>query len=562
LPAAGALAGALVLAWLLANPRTPDLAAQYYRVRLFGESGFAIWDEHWYAGHALPGYSLLFPPLGSLLGVRLLGALSALGSAALFAGLLARVYGPAARWGAMWFAVAAVGDIWNGRLSFALGVTLACGAGLALLGRRTLLAAALAALCAAASPVAGLLLGMAGLTVSLQRRSPRAVLALGLPAALVVLALAVLFPEGGWEPFPLRSFAVAALVGVAFLAALPRGERLLQTGAVVYLLACVLFVAIHSPVGSNVARYAVLLAGPLLLCARGRARSRARAHAEGGGASAGALAVTGAGGPARRGSRPPVRAEAAVRGLLPAAALSLMAVWVIWGPVRETLAVAGSPATSAAYYLPVERFVAGLREGPVRLEVPLTRSHWEADLLAPSVSLARGWEKQLETRYDDVLLRPGLTAGAYRAWLAREAVGYVALPDVPLDPSSSQEGRLIASGLPYLKLVAVSAHWRIYRVLGARPLLSGPGRLARLGHDSFTIDARSAGSFLVRVRYTRYWALGGARGCVGEAPGGWTEVELDRAGAATVEARFSLERALGSGSGCRARAAAALRTAR
>ena len=58
----------------------------------------------------------------------------------------------------------------------------------------------------------------------------------------------------------------------------------------------------------------------------------------------------------------------------------------------------------------------------MRVEVPLTRSHWEAALLAPSVSLARGWEKQLEERYDAVLLGPGLTAAAYSRWLHEQAV--------------------------------------------------------------------------------------------------------------------------------------------
>ena len=94
-------------------------------------------------------------------------------------------------------------------------------------------------------------------------------------------------------------------------------------------------------------------------------------------------------------------------------ALCAIGVWVVWGPVRETLAVAGSEATSASYYAPVERFVAGVQAAsgtPVRVEVPLTRSHWEAALLAPSVSLARGWDKQDETRFDRVLLTPGLTA--------------------------------------------------------------------------------------------------------------------------------------------------------
>ena len=149
---------------------------------------------------------------------------------------------------------------------------------------------------------------------------------------------------------------------------------------------------------------------------------------------------------------------------------------------------------SASYYAPVERFLAGAAGRPVRVEVPLTRSHWEAALLAPAVSLARGWEKQLDERYDGVLLGPGLTAAAYHRWLRGQAVAYVALPDAPLDPSSAQEGRLIASGLPYLREVFASRHWRVYRVLAPTPLASGPGRLTTLGHDSFALRADSAGA--------------------------------------------------------------------
>ena len=76
----------------------------------------------------------------------------------------------------------------------------------------------------------------------------------------------------------------------------------------------------------------------------------------------------------------------------------------------------------------------------MRIEVPLTRSRWEAALLAPSVSLARGWEKQLEERYDRPLLSSGLTAGAYDRWLHVQAVDYVALPDTALDPPARARG--------------------------------------------------------------------------------------------------------------------------
>ena len=503
------MAGALVAGWLIAYPHTPDLAAQVYRVGLFRQLGFAVWDERWYAGHHLPAYSLLFPPLGSLLGLRLLGALSVLASVVLFERLARSCFSPAAaRWGAALFALAAVGDIWIGRLTFALGVPLALASVLALVRGRHVSAGVLAAVCAAASPVAGVLLALAGLTAALARRSPRIALTLAGPPAAVILPLALLFPEGGFEPYPLLSFAATLAVVLAFLWALGPAQPLLRLGGCVYLLACVLCLLVHSPLGSNVERYGVLLAGPLLLCARPRLTP--------------AVAV----------------------------ALSAWAVWMAWGPVRETLAVAGSEATSASYYMPVERFLAEHVRGPVRLEVPLTRSHWEAALLAPTVALARGWDKQLEERYDGPLLARGLSAASYERWLHEQAVAYVALPDTPLDSSSAGEGRLIAGGLPYLRELAASRHWRIYEVLAPTPLASGPGQLTALGHDSFALSARSPGSFVVRVHFTRYWTLTRGSGCVGQGPGGWTAVSVRAAGTIIVAARFSLARAFAAGGSC------------
>jgi hypothetical protein len=527
---------AWIAVWLVVDPRTPDLAAQVYRVGLFHQLGFALWDDNWYAGHSLLGYSLLYPPLASLLGMRVLGAVCVLASTLLFERLARVAFGEAARWGAAWFALAVLGDVWSGQMTFALGVSLALAAGLALAHERWFWAALLAALCAAGSPVAGALLGLAALTVTLWRRSPRALAVLAGPAAAVVLVLVALFPEGGYEPYPMLSFAATMLVVVTFVWALPPGTRLLQLGAGVYVLACVGCLLVHSPVGSNVERYA-MLAGPLLLCVALDAGGSVGGAADGDG---GRLTA-----PWRSGARWGWRVGPAA-----AAAMCVSAVWMVWGPARETLAVAGSEATSTAYYAPVKRFLAEQHGGPVRVEVPLTRSHWEAAELAPTVSLARGWEKQLETRFDDVLLRPGLTAASYDGWLHEQAVAYVALPDVPLDHSSAQEGVLIRDGLPYLKEVFASAHWRIFRVLAPTPLASGPGTLTSLAHDSFSLRARVPGRFVVRVHFTRYWTLTRGSGCVARAPGGWTAVSVSRPGTVLVSANFSLARAFSSGGSC------------
>jgi hypothetical protein len=429
--------------------------------------------------------------------------------------------------------VAAVGDVWIGRLAFALGVTFALAAVLALSRGRPVIAGLLAVLCAAASPVAAVLLGLAGLTHALSRRSPLALLSLAAPAAAVVVPVALLFPEGGTEPYTTVSFAATALVAIAFLWALPPGQPLLRDGGLLYLLACVLCLAVPTPIGSNVERYAVLLAGPLLLCAL-----QCAPEAHGGGSS--------------RGGRRATPRRASGRGLTPAAlaALLVCAVWVGWGPARETLAVSQNASTEASYYEPLERFLAMRAGSPTRVEVPLTRSHWEAALLAPTISLARGWEKQLDERFDKALLGPALNAATYRRWLGEQAVGYVALPDTPLDPSSAQEGRLIRGGLPYLREVSRSSHWRIYAVLGATPLASGPGQLTALGHDSFTLRADSPGRFLLRVRFSPYLTLTTGHGCVGPAAGGWTSVLARASGSMTVRAQFSLSGALGLAGAC------------
>jgi hypothetical protein len=512
-------AAALAAVWLVVYPHTPDLAAQVYRVGLYEHFGFLVWDEHWYAGHHLPGYSLLFPPTGGVIGVKATAAICAVASTVMFGELAESEFGEAGRWATVAFAVAAAGDIWLGRLAFAMGVSLALGSALSLRRGHTAAAVVLAALSAAGSPVAGFMLGLAGLTVSVHERRLRPVLALGLPAAAVVIPLALLFPEGGSEPFPLISFLVTAVVAIAFLAALPRDARLLRIGGLIYLAACVLCLLVTSPIGSNIERYGVLLAGPLLL-------------------------ATLLGQPRREG-RPALRP---VAGL----ALSLIALWVLWGPVRETEAVAGSRATEASFYVPLVRFLDSQPGGPFRIEVPLTRSHWEAALLAPSVSLARGWEKQLDSRYDGVLLREELTPRNYRLWLNREAVSYVALPDVKPDPSSAAEGRLIRGGLPYLLPVFDRDGWRVFRVEDATPLASGPGRVSELGHDTFALQARGPGRFLVRIHFTRYWTLTAGAGCVERGPEGFTDVTARRAGTIRVAALFSLGRAFGSGGSCRA----------
>jgi hypothetical protein len=135
--------------------------------------------------------------------------------------------------------------------------------------------------------------------------------------------------------------------------------------------------------------------------------------------------------------------------------------------------------------------------------------------------------------------------------MEREAVAYVALPDVPLDPSSAREGALIRRGVPYLRQVWANRHWRVFAVSEATPLLEGAGRLSALGSDTFALYANAPGRLLVRVHYTRYDTVLAGHGCVAGAPGGWTYVQARARGEIVVGARFSPGRALGLGGDCR-----------
>jgi hypothetical protein len=443
-----ALAIGLTLAYLVWMPPAADLAAATYRSDLFARVGFQLRDNGWYAAHGfyLLGYSLLSPALGALLGVRVLLALSALAACILFGLIAERAFGldrsPPARVAAIVFALGFCIELLSGRVPYDLGFAIGLGSVLALLRGRLVLALALALLTSAASPIAGAFLALAGLThalADLQRdRNGRAGFqqgfALAAAALLPIAVLALAFPEGGYEPFAPSSFW-PALAGVLLIALLlpqgslmPRARLLVRVGAALYALALIGSFAIKTPVGGNAARLGSELAAPLLAGVLWKSRRRT---------------------------------------LLLLAPLLLY--WQLITPISNLSLLAGDPSVNASYYTPLLSELRRLRHGaPTIVEVPLTAAHWEAADLAghDGISLARGWERQLDTRYAALFYRPGLTASSYRAWLYENRVLYVALADARLDYAGKAEGALVAHGLPYLREIWRSAHWRLYRVLG------------------------------------------------------------------------------------------------
>jgi len=510
------VAAGLALLWLVLRIPTPDLAAQVYRTTLFEREGFTLFNAHWFGGHHTPGYSLLFPPLGALLGPRVVGALAAVVSAVLFAALARRHFGDRAWPGAVWFGAATATDLFIGRLTFGLGVALALAALLALQRERPRAAVVLAVLTTAASPVAGLFLALAAGAVWLTRRRPED-LWVGAGAFAPALLLAVAFPEGGAMPWGGRSFLALAACTALVAWLLPRGERGLRTATLLYGAAALAAFLVATPMGSNATRLAALFGGPLLLCAL-----------------------------AARGAPSPVRARVAVAALVPLLAYQ----W--WAPVRETLKGATDPSDSAAFYAPLLGFLEGRADAATRVEIPFTRMHWEAVHVARRFPLARGWETQLDVKYNRLFF-PGdrrLSAERYRRWLHDHGVRFVALPDAPLDPAGRREARLIASGLPFLRLVHRDRHWRVFEVRGHRGLAGGRATVQRLGPASFTLRARRKGPVLVRVRWTPYWRVTAGSACVTRGRDDWTTVTARRAGTVRVEARFSPRRVVDRGPSC------------
>jgi hypothetical protein len=525
------LLAALLVTWTLWYPQSPDLAAQSYRVHLFSADGFSLWDNGWYGGHYLPGYSLIFPPLATLLGMRATGAVAVTVSTFLFWRLVGE--GGAQRRGlaSALFVLGGAGDLFIGRVAFALGVTFGLASVLAIVRGSRFWCGVFSLACAAASPVAAAFLVMVAAADLLSNRvAARAVLLAGPPLALMVATL-LLFPEGGYEPFSLTSLLPAIGACAAVLLLVPREQRLVRSIAALYALALLFSYLLRSPMGSNAVRFGILF-GPAALAGwagledvqRALVRVRSLLHVRPGlGPGAGA------------GVRP--RPAAWLLRLVGAA----LVLWQINGPLTASVSASLSPASSNPYYTPAIRYLESRSQGrPTRIEVPFTSSHWDAAILGSHFALARGWERQVDTRYDSLFYEASLTARAYHAWLLEEGVRFVVLSDSPLDFSSVQEAALIRSGLPFLKLDFRSAHWRIYEVRGAQPLAAPPARLISLNEDGFVLQAPHAGHFLVRVHYTPYWKVTAGVGSVAKSSNGWTVVGTKRSGEIAVDAEFSL----------------------
>ena len=488
----------LAAVYLLVDPPSADLAAQTYRTGLFERAGFVVFDLGWYGGHHNPAYSILFPPLAAWFGPRLVGAAAAVAAAWAFERIVGR-RSTAARVAALWFATATMVSLVTGRLTFALGLALALLAVLALARERLVwcgvAGAAGGAGLAGGGRVPGAAAGGVGDHHAPLGRRRRA--AGGVDRARGGAVAAV--PRGRLVPVHRsarsgrRSRARCWSSAVLWRSAPP----VLRLGLVFYVLLLIVSGAISSPMGGNAVRLGAILAGPLAALLLWDDRRR----------------------------------------LLALVALPFL-YWQVSAPIDDVWRAARDPSVHASYYDGLLRYLHDREraEGPFRIEIPFTDNHWESARVAPTVPLARGWERQLDRKvnalfYDDGALTPAAlprVAGRQRGALRR---------------AGRRAGRLLGGrgGGARARRAARSCarsgtttHWRVFAVRGATPLADGGARVTRMAPDAVDLTVPRAGAYVVRVRFTPYWRTSrAARASAPADPGddaSWTRVTTRAAG--------------------------------
>lgn len=502
--AVAALGAAIAASIVFTGWHGGDLPAQVYRQRLFRSFGLLAWDGWWYAGHYWLTYSVLSPVVSGLIGLPL----TALGAAAVAAWAFDRLLTThlpiddrrTARVASVLFAVNLAVPLFIGQVTFLLGEAIGLLAVLAFQRRHRALAALLACLAALTSPVAGIFLVLVFVAWAVGDPTSRRPALFAVAAAATPLALStLLFGNGGTDPFPVRQFfAVLATCAVA-LALLPAKERTMRWACALYAAGAVATFAVPNALGGNVTRLAAGFAAPLAI-ALVRVGRRQRQ-----------VAWLGAG---------------------------VVVVW-LWVPALGALAGShGDPSRNPSYFAPLTAELTS-QPTPGRIEIPFTKQHWEAAYVAPKALLARGWERQLDRKYNPLFYADEpLTSAAYHQWLVDNGVTWVALPDVPLDYSSVQEVALIRSGLPYLHRVWSNPHWTLWRVSGSPGLVTGAARLEVPAPDQLVLHATRAGPVLVRFRYTPVWQVTRGSACISRSEGGWLRVLVHAPGTVDLTAHL------------------------
>ncbi|KIF69417.1 membrane protein [Streptomyces sp. AcH 505] len=469
----------LVWFFFLANSGG-DIAAQDAWAEFVGRHPDSAYNLAWYGGMHPVSYSVVSPYLMSVLGVRTTMMVVGTVSAALTALILVRV--PAVR-NPVWCSFAGVFaflcNALSGRVTFGLGVMFALGAVAAVFcwphrwrtkrWAKAAAAAPLAGLATAASPVAGLFLGVVAAALFLNKRRPGAY-ALGLAPVVVVAVSAWLFPFSGTQPLSIGSASLPFIFAVLVFVLVPVNWRTVRTAAAVYGIGTVLTFLISSQIGSNVSRLAMIIGGVVLLAALPYAVPRSR------------------------------------RWYAVLIAFAGLNAWIGFKGIDDMVITAPTASWTRELAPLVHQLQQkGAEKG--RVEVVPARSHREASALAPYVNLARGWNRQADMERNPIFYDDTLTSDNYRGWLDRWAVHYVVLPKGDPDTGATIETTLVKQGQPYLKRLWGDANWQLYAVEDPMPMADPPATVDRAGAGELTIHVKAPGRVLIRIPYSPWLGL-------------------------------------------------------
>ncbi|MFI6639387.1 MFS transporter [Streptomyces sp. NPDC050504] len=458
-----------------------DLAAQDAWAEFVGRHPGSAYNLAWYGGMHPVSYSVISPYLMSVFGVRttmmIVGTVSA-GLTALILTRIRAVRNPLACSLAGVFAFFC--NALSGRVTFGLGMMFAVGAAAAVFAwphrwrhkrwAKAAVAAPLAGLATAGSPVAGLYLGVVAAALFLNKRRPGAY-ALGLAPVAVVAASHFLFPFSGTQPMSLWTLSLPFLYAVLVYVLVPKNWRTVRTAAAVYGIGTVLTWIVDSQIGSNVSRMAMLFAGIALIAALPYAVPKSRKWY--------ALLVAFAG----------------------------LNFWIGFKGVDDIIRTAPT-ASWTRELAPLVDQLKRLDAEKGRVEVVPASSHREASALAPYVNLARGWNRQADMERNPLFYDDTLNSVNYRQWLDRWAVRYVVLPKGDPDSSGAeQEAELVKEGQPYLKQVWGDANWQLFAVQDPTPMAEPPATVDEAGAEKVVIHVSEPGRVLIRVPYSPWLSL-------------------------------------------------------
>lgn len=481
------LAGLLHVIWFFTFANSGgDLAAQDAWAEFVGRHPDSAYNLAWYGGMHPVSYSVVSPYLMSVLGVRTTLMIAGTISAGLLMMILIRsraIRKPLAPALAGVFAL--VCNAISGRVTYGLGMVFGLAAAAVVFcwpyrwrykrWAKALCAAPLAALATAASPVAGLFVGLVAAALFLQKRRPGAY-ALGIAPTIVVAVSAWLFPFSGTQPMSFGSASLPLLYAGLVFALVPKEWKTVRITAAVYGLAVLLVWLISSQIGSNISRLAMLFAGAVLLAAL------------------------------------PFTVPKSRKWYVTVLAFAGFVGWIGFKSVDDILHT--TPAASWARELaPLvnQLQVVGAEKG--RVEVVPARSHREASALAPYVNLARGWNRQADMERNPLFYDDTLNSANYHEWLQRWAVHYVVLPKGEPDGDGGQrERQLVQRGMPYLRQIWGDANWQLFSVTDPTPLADPPAVVDRAEQGELTIEVKKAGRVLIRIPYSPWLGLVDAKG--------------------------------------------------